>query len=119
MNSLSTILQRLNQHPALLEHLTLSNLHSFIVHAARAKHDIILAQPSTQPVHIPPQFLPTSIQHFLSNITGIPVIFVPTCWLVVCDLVWSDDYISKTQSNPHQVFAKHGLEKGLSAWPHT
>jgi hypothetical protein len=108
-----TIFSRLSQYPALLEHLSLSNLHGFIVSAARLKNDIFLAQPSSQPLEHPPEYLPLAIQNTLSSITDIPLWLIPQCWLVVRDLVWSDDYVAKLQPNPQEVFAAHGLDRGL------
>ena len=113
MDSLTIILARLNDYPALLEHLTLSNIHSFVVAAARLKNDIILSQPATVSIACPPGFLPTTIQQTLSGITGIPMWLISQCWMVVRDLVWSDAYTTRLQANLYDVFAEHGIRHGL------
>lgn len=103
---LFTLITRLSQYPALLEHATLSNVHSFIVCTAHLKQDTFLAQPLTQSIDVPPDFPPISIQHTLAKITSILLWLIPQCWLVMRELVWSDAYVSKLQPTLHGVFAE-------------
>ena len=115
-DSLGDILNRFVQTPLLLEKLTLAKVHTFIIHAARLKNDIQLAQPSSVSHTDIPAFLPASVQAFLSELTDIPILLVPHCWTVLKDLVWNAQYVSALTEGVEAGFMRHGISKGLGAF---
>ena len=112
---LDTIFSRLRLYPYLLACLTLSNIHQFIVHAALLKRDIYLAQPSAVSPMLAPEFLPYTIQLFLSQLVGVPAELVPTCWSIFKDLIWDDRYVAQLRTDTEDGFRLWGMDKGLSA----
>lgn len=113
MDALLSIVNQLQESPEVIKHVTLRNLHLFVVHAARMKPDIVLAQLQGGNPHAPPQFLSTSIRDALADICSVPVDCVPSLWTALKTLVWDDNYVASLQENPQLVFMKHGIDKGL------
>lgn len=114
MDSIEAIAHRLQNYPLLAQGLSLTNLHQFIVFAARLKPDIILAQPSSYVPEVPPEYLPTSIRQALSDLTGLDVSFIPACWTFVKDLAWNDAYNADLQLNTQRAFLQRGVAHGFS-----
>lgn len=115
MDALLSIVNQLQESPEVIKHVTLRNLHLFVVHAARMKPDIVLAQLQGGNPHAPPQFLSTSIRDALADICSVPVDCVPSLWTALKTLVWDDNYVASLQENPQLVFMKHGIDKGLAS----
>lgn len=115
-DSLSSILNRFVTTKVLFERLTLAKVHSFIVHAARLRNDILLTQPAAVSLDDIPAFLPTSIQAFLCELIDIPIELVPDCWTALKDLVWDARYVNALVESIDVGFMRHGIQKGLRAY---
>lgn len=109
-DSLSSILNRFVTTKVLFERLTLAKVHSFIVHAARLRNDILLTQPAAVSLDDIPAFLPTSIQAFLCELIDIPIELVPDCWTALKDLVWDARYVNALVESIDVGFMRHGLQ---------
>lgn len=115
-DSVRTVFEQIQRHPALLDQLTLSKIYSFILHTARLRNDILLAQPSSIPLSSAPEFLPRAIQGFLSDLLGLSNGLVLACWSVFKNLIWRDDFVSQLQQNVEDGFRLYGINRGLSEY---
>ena len=71
MDSISYLLDVLSTSPELAAQLSLTQINHFITHCAHVKNDIIITQPSNVPLDIPPEFIPSSLIEFLSDLLGL------------------------------------------------
>ncbi|KDQ48967.1 hypothetical protein JAAARDRAFT_144139, partial [Jaapia argillacea MUCL 33604] len=72
MLSLEVLLRLLDNNPGLLKELTLGKIFKFVTGAAKLKDDILLCQPASHPDSLPPDFLPPSVDAWLSQSAAIP-----------------------------------------------
>ena len=115
MDVLHSLLETLVHNTELARALTIRNVTQFILHSACLKDQIYLAQPSCVPFDNPPEFLPEKLQAFLSDLTGIPLQFIPECWQLLGGLVWNSAYVKALQRPLDDGFMLHGIEKGYGA----
>lgn len=116
MDSLQYLVRQLDIHPKLLSKLSLMTIHNFIRLCASLRNDILLVQRADHNPVTPPLFLPPTIQQFLAQSLDIPLETVADCWTVLKALCWDDTYTSRLSISTEDVFRKHGVDKGLSAY---
>ena len=117
--TMSTEFQRLFEifcaQPSLSAGLTLDQVVRFIVYATRLRDDIVLVQPANHPPECVPDFLPHSVQGFLSDACSIHLDFIPSLWGALRDTVWGGTFGKFLEKEPHMsVFSQHGHNHGLS-----
>lgn len=117
--SLADILTSLQAvDPSLLSALSLTQLVQFIVLATSVKEDILLTQDiryHSDP-HKPPDFLPQSVQQFLSEAIGVSCEVIRQCWLVLKHLIWSPAIAAQLTRDPERSFRASGNKYGLSKY---
>ena len=102
--------------PSLSTGLTLDQVLQFVVYAIRLRNDIVLVQPAD---HLPervPDFLPHSVEGFLSEACSIHLdLSIPALWGALRETVWGGTFGKFLKKEPHlSAFAQHGHNHGLS-----
>jgi len=101
--------------PSLSACLTLDQVVHFVVYATRLRNDILLVQPAD---HLPervPDFLPHSVEGFLSEACSIHLDFIPALWGALRETVWGGTFGKFLEKEPHlSAFSQHGHNHGLS-----
>jgi hypothetical protein len=95
--------------------LTISKILRFVSLAAKLKDDILLTQPKDVPTNKAPDFLPPSIEAFLSSSCSLLDGFVGPCWEIFKETVWEGRDLMDTDEEA--VFKEHGYHLGISKFP--
>jgi hypothetical protein len=100
--------------PSLSAGLTLDQVVCFVVYATCLRNDILLVQPADHlPEHVP-DFLPHSVESFLSQACSIHVEFIPALWGALHETVWRGTFGKFLEKEPHlSVFSQYGHNHGL------
>src|SRR5580698_9903859 len=80
MGDLDKILDLLRVDPDAFQGLTISKILRFVSYASSLKNDILLSQPASRSESSPPDFLPQTVESFLSESCDIPAEFTKSCW---------------------------------------
>jgi hypothetical protein len=101
--------------PSLSADLTLDQVVRFVVYATRLRDDILLVQPANHPPERVPDFLPHSVQGFLSEACSIHLDFIPPLWGALSETVWGGKFEKFLEKEDHiSAFSQYGHNHGLS-----
>jgi hypothetical protein len=101
--------------PSLSADLTLDQVVRFVVYATRLRDDILLVQPANHPPERVPDFLPHSVQGFLSEACSIHLDFIPPLWGALSETVWGGKFGKFLEKEDHiSAFSQYGHNHGLS-----
>lgn len=110
---IETILQQLKGHEELRQ-LSLVTIMAFVSRAASLKRDIMQPQPLSVTYDQPPDVLPLSIVHFLSNSLAIPLTSVQDCWGIFKFDIWDHPGPEEARKADEVSFRAYGLDHGFS-----
>lgn len=116
MEVLETILQQLKAHDE-LRRLSLTTIMAFVSRAASLKRDIMQPQPLSVTDDRPPDILPPSIAHFLSNSLAIPLASIQDCWGIFKFDIWDHQGPEEARKADEVAFRIYGLDHGFSKSP--
>jgi hypothetical protein len=114
MGDLEKILELLKVDPEAFQGLTIGKILCFTSYASSLKHDILLSQPASQSESTPPDFLPPTVESFLSESCDIPAEFTKSCWEVFKETVWEESDADREQKE--MDFREHGHIHNLSKY---
>lgn len=114
MSEFQRLFDVFREQPSLSASLTLDRVVRFVVYATSLRNDIVLVQPAN---HLPervPDFLPHSVEAFLSEACLIDLDLIPALWGALSETVWGGNFEKFLEKEPHlSVFSQYGHNHGL------
>lgn len=103
-------------HPSLAVGLTLDQVVCFVVYVTHLRNDIVLVQPANHLPHHVPDFLPHSVEGFLSKACSVHLDFIPALWGALCETVWEGNFGNFLEKEvPHGGPAKEQFKAAVQA----